>query len=217
MPPSAGGVGFEQAGRSATPRQIDIVREIAPDVVLPGSSDDPTIWTIGHSSHPAETFLGILERHRIGMIADVRRFPGSRAHPHFGSEALAGLLAEVGIEYTSLPELGGRRKPRPDSVNTRWRNESFRGYADHLSTGEFEAGLRRLLELTKEHRVAIMCSEALWWRCHRALIADVLKLMGMTVLHIQTTGDPVEHPFTSAARVRDGVLDYGPDAIDGDA
>lgn len=180
----------------------------------PGTADSPdglTVWAVGHSSYPAETFLALLLAHRIEVVADVRRFPGSRKHPHFGAKVLKDQLASAGIGYEGFPELGGRRTPRPDSHNTAWRNLSFRGYADYMETSEFRAGLARLLRLAEQRRVAIMCSEALWWQCHRALIADALKVIGVRVLHIASTGEALEHPFTSAARIRDGALGYEAD------
>src|SRR5438270_8644921 len=135
-----------------------------------------TIWTIGHSTRTLEDFLQLLELHKLEALADVRQFPGSRRHPQFGQENLSQSLAQAGIAYVHFPELGGRRRARPDSPNTAWRNEAFRGYADYLMTGEFQAGIRRLLELAEQKRTAILCAEALWWQCHRGLIADCLKI-----------------------------------------
>jgi uncharacterized protein (DUF488 family) len=170
-----------------------------------------TVWTIGHSSRDIELFLSLLRTHGIELVADVRRYPGSRKHPHFNSGPLAETLSNAGIAYRSLTDLGGRRAPRPDSRNTVWRNAAFRGYADHMDTPEFDAALRALIEAAATRRTAVMCSEAVWWRCHRSLIADALKAQGMTVLHI--LGDEIaEHPYTSAARVMDGRLEYGPAA-----
>jgi uncharacterized protein (DUF488 family) len=168
-----------------------------------------TIWTIGHSTRSAEEFLALLAGERIAALADVRRFPGSRKHPHFNAENLARTLPAASIEYAPFPELGGRRKPLPDSPNTAWRNEAFRGYADYMHTPEFAAGMERLAALASARRTAIMCSEAVWWRCHRGLIADWLKVRGVRVLHIMDASHTVEHPYTSAAHVRNGELDYG--------
>ncbi len=173
---------------------------------------DLTIWTIGHSTRSIKEFVGLLEESEIQVLADVRRFPGSRAHPQFNAESLSASLAERGIEYVPLPELGGRRSPRADSTNTVWRNAAFRAYADFMETAEFDSGLKRLIGLASERRTAIMCSEAVWWRCHRAMIADVLKADGATVLHIMGESNVVEHPYTSAARIVDGRLAYGPAA-----
>jgi uncharacterized protein (DUF488 family) len=167
-----------------------------------------TIWTIGHSNRPIEAFLGLLTLNEIEVVADVRRFPGSRKHPQFGSDALRSSLAAVAIEYVGLPELGGRRQPRPDSRNTVWRNESFRGYADYMETDEFRSAVERLTELARLKRTALMCAELLWWRCHRALIADYLKSSGIAVRHIMDSATVETHPYTSAARLVDGKLSY---------
>ena len=168
-----------------------------------------TLWTIGHSTRAAAEFLQLLAGNDIEALADVRRFPGSRKYPHFNVEPLAHALGEAGIEYVPFPELGGRRKPRPDSPNTAWRNDAFRGYADYMQTPEFAAGVERLSALASAKRTAIMCSEAVWWRGHRGLIADWLKVRGVRVLHILDARHVVEHPWTSAAHVENGELDYG--------
>jgi uncharacterized protein (DUF488 family) len=134
--------------------------------------------------------------------------PGSKRYPHFNREALSASLQQSGLEYVHFPELGGRRKPKPDSPNTAWRNEAFRGYADHMEGVEFQRGMTRLSALAAEKRVAIMCAEAVWWRCHRALISDWLKVRGVEVLHILSENNVEPHPFTSAAQVIDGRLSY---------
>jgi uncharacterized protein (DUF488 family) len=167
-----------------------------------------TLWTIGHSTHPIEDFLAILKAHSIESLADVRQFPGSRRYPQFGKEALAKSLNDAGIGYTHFPELGGRRRSQPNSPNTAWRNEAFRGYADYMMTPAFTTGIKRLLKLAREEQTAIMCAELLWWRCHRSLISDYLKANGYHVLHIMDTKAPKEHPFTSAARLVNGKLNY---------
>jgi uncharacterized protein (DUF488 family) len=180
-----------------------------------GRRPDPSkIWTVGHSTRTLEEFLALLALHEIQAIADVRRFPGSRRHPQFGREALDHALAESGIEYLWIPALGGRRKARPDSPNTAWRNAAFRGYADHIETVEFAEGLEALLELAGRFRTAILCAELLWWRCHRAIISDVLCVRGMEVTHILGEQQSVLHPYTSAARVNDGRLSYAARAHD---
>ena len=166
------------------------------------------LWTIGHSSQPVERFVTLLERHGIEALADVRRFPGSRRWPQFGGGALAQRLAEQGIEYSWFGELGGRRRPSPDSHNDAWRNAAFRGYADHLASEEFATGLARLLTLVERKHTALMCAEVLWWRCHRALIADVLQLRGLQVLHILDGKPPIAHPYTAPARLYEGRLSY---------
>lgn len=166
------------------------------------------IWTVGHSTRSAEEFTRILQAHDIEVLVDVRTFPGSRRYPQFDREALAESLSENQIEYKHEPRLGGRRTPRPDSHNTAWRNAQFRGYADHMETEDFQNGVRELLELASSKRVAVMCAEAVWWRCHRSLIADYLKAEGHEVIHIIDEKKTEEHPFTSAARVIDGRLSY---------
>jgi uncharacterized protein (DUF488 family) len=168
-----------------------------------------TLWTIGHSNRTLEQFLELLESQRIQLLADVRRFPGSRRLPHFNQENLSKSLADAGIEYVHFPELGGRRKALANSPNNAWRNEAFRGYADFMMTEEFRTGIYRLLELARNKRTAIMCAEALWWQCHRSLIADYLKASGHEVIHIMGANKTDEHPFTSAARIVDGKLSYG--------
>ncbi len=168
----------------------------------------PTIWTVGHSTRPLPVFLDLLNSRRIDAIADVRRFPGSRRHPHFAREALEQSLPADGIDYQWLPQLGGRRTPLPATTNTGWRNLSFRGYADHLSSAEFADGLVQLLDFAAPRRCALMCSEALWWQCHRALIADVLTLRGVQVLHLLAEGKEAPHTYTSPARIVDGYLAY---------
>ena len=172
---------------------------------------EPTvIWTIGHSTRSLEELVGLLRGERIELLADVRRYPASRMHPHFNAEALARSLTAAGLRYEGYPELGGRRTPRADSANTRWRDTSFRGYADYMESPEFEAALARLMADAAGARTAIMCAEAPWWRCHRALIADALKARGMEVLHIMGKESLIAHPYTSAASVVDGKLYYGP-------
>jgi uncharacterized protein (DUF488 family) len=166
------------------------------------------IWTIGHSTRSLEEFLELLASQNIRALADVRRFPGSRRLPHFNLEILSTSLAKSNLEYVHFPELGGRRRARADSSNTAWRNEAFRGYADFMITDEFRNGIERLLKLARENRTVIMCAEALWWQCHRSLIADYLKAAGHEVVHILGGSKTQEHPFTSAARIVDGKLSY---------
>ena len=169
-----------------------------------------TIWTIGHSTRDIGEFIDLLKEHQIEVLADVRSFPGSRKYPHFGAEALDQSLAQVGIEYVPFKQLGGRRKVRPDSPHTVWRNAAFRGYADYMETNEFRRGIENLLKLARTRRTAIMCSEAVWWRCHRSMISDYLKAAGVSVEHIMAPGKNVIHPYTSAAKIVDGDLIYGP-------
>lgn len=166
------------------------------------------IWTIGHSTLPIESFLDALTSNGIAMLGDVRRFPGSRRHPQFGREALAQSLALGGIDYAHYEALGGRRRPRADSHNTAWRNDSFRGYADYMETPEFERAIDALLHEAATRPVAIMCAEMVWWQCHRGLIADYLKARGHDVTHIGVGRKTEPHPFTAAARIIDGRLSY---------
>ncbi len=172
------------------------------------AGEPPTVWTIGHSTRSVEELIGLLRGAEVEVLADVRRFPGSKRMPRFGAEALREELERAGIGYVHLPELGGRRKATPDSRNTAWRNEAFRGYADYMQTPAFETGLERLMALARGRRTAMMCAEAVWWRCHRGLIADAMKVRGWRVLHIMEEGKVVEHPYTSAARIVDDRLSY---------
>jgi uncharacterized protein (DUF488 family) len=166
------------------------------------------LWTLGHSTRSGEEFVQILLAHDVEVLVDVRTFPSSRRYPQFNKAELAASLKKSKIAYLHEPRLGGRRTPRPDSHNSAWRNAQFRGYADHMETEEFRNGVRELLELASTKRVAVMCAEAVWWRCHRSLIADYLKAEGHEVIHIIDEKKTEEHPFTSAARVVDGELSY---------
>jgi uncharacterized protein (DUF488 family) len=171
-------------------------------------SSPQRIWTIGHSTLPAAQFIALLRAHGIELLADVRRFASSRRHPQFNREALTGSLAAAGIDYLHFPELGGRREPQPDSVNTGWREAGFRGYADYVQTADFQAGLARLLEAASPRRCAMMCAEKVWQNCHRGLIADVLKASGLEVLHIADGRNDESHPYTQPARIVEGMLSY---------
>lgn len=170
-----------------------------------------TIWTIGHSNRELGDFLSLLAQYDIEALADVRRFPGSRRQPHFAREALEASLRDHGVAYLWLPQLGGRRRPVPGSLNSGWRNSSFQGYADHMDSEEFANGLGALLDLAHARRTTLMCAELLWWRCHRRLIADLLKARGYEVIHILDGRQTTEHPFTSPARVVEGQLTYSSD------
>jgi uncharacterized protein (DUF488 family) len=167
-----------------------------------------TIWTVGHSTRELEELLGLLAKFRIEALADVRSFPGSRRHPQYGKDALAASLGERAIEYAWLPALGGRRRASPNSPNTAWRNAAFRGYADYMGTAEFAQGLQQLLGLANRARTVIMCAEALWWRCHRSMIADALCVRGIEVVHIMDARHETVHPMTSAANIVHGELSY---------
>jgi uncharacterized protein (DUF488 family) len=170
------------------------------------------LWTIGHSTRKIDIFISLLQENTIKLVVDVRGLPGSKRYPQFNKEALSASLHKAGIRYEHFPELGGRRKPKKDSQNTAWRNASFRGYADYMETEEFRKGIQRLVDLTSEVRpAAIMCAEAVWWRCHRALISDYLKARGIEVIHIVDSNKTEPHPFTSAARIVDGALSYASD------
>src|SRR3954463_14168077 len=184
------------------------------------------IWTIGHSTRAIDEFISLLKENEINLVADVRAWPGSKRYPHFNKDALTESLNAHGIRYEHFPELGGKRKSKPDSRNTAWRNASFRGYADYMETEQFQKAVESLLafarcnglgsrrnerdggEAVTPCAIAIICAEAVWWRCHRSLIADYLKAGGWCVLHILDAGKIQEHPFTSAARIVDGELSY---------
>lgn len=167
-----------------------------------------TVYTVGHSNRDLDEFVGLLKAHGVDMLVDIRKLPGSNKYPHFDRDELSDSLARSGIRYVYLKELGGRRPPKKDSENTAWRSRSFRAYADHMETDEFRRGVESLLGYAAEGRVAVMCSEAVWWRGHRALVADYLKVSGVNVRHI--TGESVAkpHPYTSAAKVVDNKLTY---------
>jgi uncharacterized protein (DUF488 family) len=167
-----------------------------------------TVWTIGHGTKPLAEFLALLRAHRIRVVADVRTLPRSRRNPHFSSEPLAEALAMEGIGYTHLPQVGGLRKPRPDSRNTAWKDDAFRGYADYMETHQFDAGLRDVLNVARRAPTALMCAEGDWRHCHRGLLADALKAAGVRVLHITTDSEPKEHPYTRPARIVAGRLTY---------
>jgi uncharacterized protein (DUF488 family) len=171
-------------------------------------ADAVTIWTVGHSTLPIQDFLKGLTDNAIEAVADVRRFPASRRHPQFERERLTASLQGAGIQYLSFTDLGGRRATRPDSVNTAWRNASFRGYADYMETLPFRDAVARLVAGGTRMRTAIMCAEALWWRCHRALIADFLQVSGVHVLHIASSGAVSAHRLTPPAQVMEGRLSY---------
>jgi len=167
------------------------------------------IWTIGHSTRSLNELIELLKENKIDAIADVRSYPGSRKFPHFNAEALSLSLPDGGVEYIAFKQLGGRRKARADSPHTVWRNEAFRGYADYMDTDEFKKGIDDLIRLAADKSVSIMCSEAVWWRCHRSMISDYLKMEGVIVEHIMGPAKTELHPFTSAATTVDGKLFYG--------
>ena len=167
-----------------------------------------TLWTIGHSTREWETFVDMLRAARIRVLVDVRRFAGSRRHPQFSGETMARTLPAAGIRYVAIPDLGGRRRPGSASRNDAWRNTSFRGYADYMETAPWQQARDALAALASHEPTAVMCAEAMWWQCHRALIADDFKVRGWEVLHLMTPTRVEAHPFTKPARVVDGRLDY---------
>ena len=169
----------------------------------------PTLWTIGHSTRDWEVFLSMLREARIEVLADVRRFAGSRRNPQFSGDTMARTLPEAGIAYAPMPDLGGRRRPEPGSHNEAWRNAGFRGYADYMETDPWQAARDALEARASRERTAMMCAEAMWWQCHRSLIADVLKVHGVQVLHVGAAEAETPHPYTSAATIVDGELTYG--------
>ena len=191
------------------------------------------IWTVGHSTRTIDEFISLLKENEIKLLADVRAWPGSKRYPQFNKDALAESLSAHGIRYEHFPELGGKRKSKPDSRNTAWRNASFRGYADYMETEQFQKGIERLLDVAGQGAaawaaaeakhdgweavtpcaVAIMCAEAVWWRCHRSLIADHLKARGVEVLHILGANKVEPHPYTSPARIVNGELSYAAESL----
>jgi len=191
------------------------------------------IWTIGHSTRTLDEFISLLKANEINLLADVRAWPSSKRYPHFNKDALAELLNAQRIRYEHFPELGGKRKSKPDSRNTAWRNASFRGYADYMETEQFQKGIERLLDIAGQgaatraaaeakhegreavtpRAIAIMCAEAVWWRCHRSLIADYLKARGVEVLHILGANKVDPHPYTPAARIVNGELTYEAESL----
>ena len=166
------------------------------------------VFTIGHSVQPIEPFLEALRAHGIERLVDVRRFPSSRRHPQFNAARLSASLHEAGIEYGHAAALGGHREPRPDSPNTAWREDAFRGYADYMETPEFAAAIETLLAEAAACRLAVMCAERDWRSCHRGLIADYLKVRGHDVVHILSAEKHEPHPYTRPARIVDGTLSY---------
>jgi uncharacterized protein (DUF488 family) len=166
------------------------------------------IWTIGHSTRTLEDFIAMLSSFHIEVLADVRNFPGSKRYPHFNKDNLGDALMQNQIEYVHFKDLGGRRKPVVGSVNTAWRHEAFRGYADYMATKAFHKAMDDLRTIASNRATAYMCSEAVWWSCHRSLISDQLKSEGWEVLHIMEKGKATEHPYTKPARIVNGRLSY---------
>lgn len=171
-----------------------------------------TVWTVGHSTRPLDAFVAVLAAHRIELIADVRRFPASRRLPQYAAPALEQALDAHAVAYRWLPALGGRRRPEPASPNVGWRHPAFRAYADHAATEEFAAGLFELLMMAQAVRTAILCSEILWWRCHRRIISDVCTSLGVPVDHIRDARPAERHRLTAPARLVRGRLTYEADS-----
>ena len=166
------------------------------------------LWTIGHSIREWDVFVAMLQAAAITTRVDVRRFAGSRRNPQYSPIAMAPALRDAAIDYIPMPELGGRRKTHPDSPNGAWRVGAFRGYADYMATPEFELARTRLMELAANENTAVMCAEAVWWRCHRRLVADDFVARGWEVKHLMSPGKTQPHPLNPAARMVDGVLIY---------
>ena len=167
-----------------------------------------TLWTIGHSNRPWDVFVAMLGEAGIEVLADIRRFAGSRRNPQFSRDAMPAALAEVGIRYWPLLAMGGRRKPAPDSPNTAWRVDAFRAYADHLAAPDYIAAREALMAEALLRRTCVMCAEALWWQCHRRLVADDFVARGWTVLHLMAPGKAAAHQLNPDAVMVDGVLRY---------
>lgn len=167
-----------------------------------------TVWTVGHSNRSWEDFLALLNKNRIERLVDVRHFPSSAHVPWTNQDTLEANLTAAGIRYEHFRDLGGYRKPRPDSNNTGWRNPGFRGYADHMGSEEFRTGLDRLIASASAKRTAIMCAEAVPWRCHRSLLSDALLARGVHVVHILSLGKTQDHTLTAFARVHAGHVTY---------
>jgi len=169
------------------------------------------IFTVGHSTHPIERFIALLQAYGIDRLADVRTVPRSRRNPQYNDKELAASLQAVGIDYVPLQALGGLRHPRKDSPNGGWRNEGFRGYADYMQTESFRAGLEQLIDLGQSKRTAIMCAEAMPWRCHRSLVADALTVRGIPAVEILSETDSRIHALTGFARVEGTSITYPPE------
>jgi uncharacterized protein (DUF488 family) len=186
------------------------------------------IYTVGHSTRPSEEFIGLIRAHRIDQLADIRAVPRSQRHPHFSADALSRSLSSIGVGYRHFRALGGLRKPRPDSPNGVWHNPGFRGYADYMETDAFVRALDELVRWAglgapgqegaaqaasapgarRALPTVVMCAEAVWWRCHRQLLADALTARGIPVAHITSTAPPIRHTLTEFARVVDGGVSY---------
>jgi uncharacterized protein (DUF488 family) len=183
-------------------------------MIQPATAESPppapegVLWTIGHSTREWDVFVGMLHEASIACVVDVRRFAGSRRNPQFSPVSMAPALEAAGIAYLPMPEFGGRRVAQAGSPNGAWRVAAFRGYADYMATAEFGLARERLMHEATLARCAVMCAEALWWRCHRRLIADDFVARGWQVWHLMAPGKQQSHPLNPAARMQDGVLRY---------
>lgn len=180
----------------------------SPSDLKPGGGWPELILTIGHSTRPIAQFTELLRQHGVERVVDIRTIPRSRHNPQFNGQALAKSLEREGIAYSHLKELGGLRRPRPDSINSGWRNTGFRGYADYMQTEEFDQAVQKLLHLCAERRCAVMCAEAVPWRCHRSLLADALVARGVPVEHILSGSRREVHSLTPFARIQENKVAY---------
>lgn len=187
-----------------TPRNMKVQRR----------SERPVIFTIGHSTRPTDEFIGLLRRNGVERLIDIRTIPKSRHNPQFNADALSQSLRDAKIDYFHVKELGGLRHARRDSANTGWRNASFRGFADYMQTAEFESALNNTVKLASEKTSALMCAEAVPWRCHRSLVADALVARGIRVLEILGDSLPKPHKMTPFARVSGTEITYPPEEGD---
>jgi uncharacterized protein (DUF488 family) len=185
-----------------------------PQIDTASAAGKPMVFTVGHSTRGIGEFLTLLRGHKVTLLVDVRTVPRSRANPQFNKDILPESLRQADIAYAHLRELGGLRKPKPDSANTGWRNLSFRGYADHMQTPEFESGIAQVLDWLRSDRMALMCAEAVPWRCHRSLIADALTVRGVLVEEIVSAARRQVHKLTPFAEIRGTEISY-PDAAGG--
>ena len=167
-----------------------------------------TLWTLGHSTHPIEAFIALLKAHGVQQLIDIRTLPGSTRHPQFNQDHLKDSLSAAKIRYRHMKGLGGLRKPKADSINTGWKNSAFRGYADYMQTEEFERQLEQLIEWSGEMPTAVMCAEALPWKCHRSLLSDALGARKVVVRHIMSPAQAAPHRRTPFAKVRKGKVSY---------
>jgi uncharacterized protein (DUF488 family) len=192
----------------AKPRAKSVTKPSVKPSENPAATPPLTIFTVGHSTHPIGDFVALLQSHGVSQIIDIRTIPKSRRNPQFNSGALAASLRDAGIAYVHVKALGGLRHPKPDSINLAWRNAGFRGYADYMQTPEFAAALERAIELARQRPTALMCAEAVPWRCHRSLVSDALVARGIRVLEIISAAQPKEHELTSFAHVRGHQITY---------